>query len=337
MIEVSGLVKRYGGFEAVRGVSFSVGSGRVVGLLGPNGAGKTTIMKVLTGYHRPSAGRAVLDGLDVTLDPVGVKRIVGYLPEGVPLYLDMTVAEYLGFVADARGLGGKGNMAARSGAIDKALASCGLSGFADVRMERLSKGYRQRVGLAQAIVHDPAILILDEPTTGLDPNQILEIRALIRSLGAEKTVILSTHILQEVEALCSEVLIINEGAIAAQGSAAEIAAGLEGEERIACALLVPAGAVAPGLEALRAAPAVASAEYREPPEAARAGGPVATERAGAGKAYLAVTAARGSGDEAAASVFDWAASSGARLVEMRRERLSMEDIFVRLTREDSRR
>lgn len=320
MIEVSGLVKRYGSFEAVRGVSFSVGSGRVVGLLGPNGAGKTTIMKVLTAYHRPSAGTARLDGIDVALDPLAVKRIVGYLPEGVPLYLDMTVAEYLGFVADARGLGAGGQSARRKDAIDKAIVACGLSGFADVRMERLSKGYRQRVGLAQAIVHDPAILILDEPTTGLDPNQILEIRALIRSLGAEKTVILSTHILQEVEALCSEVLIINEGSIAAQGSASDIAASLEGEERIECRLL--SAGRAPELGALTQAASIVSAAPLEEDGA---------------RWKLVVKARRGAEDEAAAAVFDWAVASGLRLVEMRRERLSMEDIFVRLTGEEARR
>ncbi|MBU0927752.1 MAG: ATP-binding cassette domain-containing protein [Spirochaetes bacterium] len=317
MIEVSGLAKRYGEFEAVRGVSFTVGSGRVVGLLGPNGAGKTTIMKALTGYHRASAGTALLDGKDVALDPVGVKAVVGYLPEGVPLYLDMTVAEYLGFVADARGLSARSGRARRNAAIEKAVVACGLGGVYGVRMERLSKGYRQRVGLAQAILHDPAILILDEPTTGLDPNQILEIRALIRSLGSEKTVILSTHILQEVEALCSEVLILNEGTIVAQGSAAEIAAGMQGEERIECAL-TNAGPAA--LESLRSLAGVRSAE--------RAG-------ATASPARFMIIAGPGDGDSVAESVFDWAVGSGAKLVEMRRERMSMEDIFVRLTREDA--
>ena len=212
MIQVEGLRKRYKEFEAVRGVSFSVGKGRVVGLLGPNGAGKTSIMKVLTGYHRPSEGTAVLNGLNVDDDPVGVKASVGYLPEGVPLYSDMTVGEYLAFVAEARGL----PVQDRKTAIKKAAEACGIADMTDVLIEHLSKGYRQRVGLAQAIVHEPPILILDEPTTGLDPNQILEIRSLIRSLGAEKTVILSTHILQEVEALCSEVLILHEGRIVAQ-------------------------------------------------------------------------------------------------------------------------
>jgi len=323
MVEVSGLVKRYGAFEAVRGVSFTVGSGKVFGLLGPNGAGKTTIMKVLTGYHRPSAGSAALDGRDVVDDALSAKSRVGYLPEGVPLYLDMTVAEYLSFAADARGLGRRDARARKKAAIEKAVEDCGLGRVAGVRMEKLSKGYRQRVGLAQAIVHDPSILILDEPTTGLDPNQILEIRSLIRSLGSEKTVILSTHILQEVEALCSEVLILNEGLVVAQGSAAEIAAGMQGEERLECALK---GAGAGALEALRAIDGVRAAE------AVGAAG-----LADGGADRVRITAGPGKGDAVAEAVFDWAAAAGAKLLEMRRDRLSMEDIFVRLTGEDSRR
>ena len=313
MIEVAGLVKRYGAFEAVRGVDFSVGDGKVVGLLGPNGAGKTTIMKVLTAYHRPSEGRAVLDGKDVVMDPVGVKSVVGYLPEGVPLYLDMTVVEYLDFVVESRGI----PKPERKASIERAMVSCGLTGVGGVRMERLSKGFRQRVGLAQAIVHDPRILILDEPTTGLDPNQILEIRSLIRSLGSSKTVILSTHILQEVEALCSEVLILNEGRIVAQGSAAEIAAGMQGEERIECLVKGP---LEGGTAALAATAGIRSAELQ---------GSVA-----AGVTRLRVVAVHGGGDAAAEAVFDWAAGAGCKLLEMRRERLSMEDIFVRLTTEE---
>jgi ABC-2 type transport system ATP-binding protein len=321
MIEVTGLIKRYGTFEAVCGVSFSVGAGRVVGLLGPNGAGKTTIMKVLTGYHRPSEGTAFLDGIDVVEDPLVAKSRVGYLPEGVPLYLDMSVVEYLAFVTEARGLPKN----SRSTAIEKAIVSCGLEGVAGVRMERLSKGYRQRVGLAQAIIHDPAILILDEPTTGLDPNQILEIRTLIRSLGAEKTVILSTHILQEVEALCSEVLILNEGRIIAQGSAAEIAAGMPGEERLECSVKGASDASYGVLSELSCIRSVERLETPAPDDSA------STVR------RIRVTAGPGAGDEAAEAVFDWATGSGAKLLEMRRERLSMEDIFVRLTKEDSAR
>ncbi|MDR0291172.1 MAG: ATP-binding cassette domain-containing protein, partial [Treponema sp.] len=219
MIEVRNLTKNYGKVEAVRNVSFSVDSDQVLGFLGPNGAGKTTIMKILTGYHFPSGGTALVDGIQVDEDPVEVKKRIGYLPENVPLYGDLTVDEYLAFVAEARLIPASG----RNKAIDSCLEACGLSAYRGRKIETLSKGYRQRTGLAQAILHDPAILILDEPTNGLDPNQIIEIRSLIKELGRRKTVILSSHILQEIEAICSQIMIINEGKIAAQGTPEEIA------------------------------------------------------------------------------------------------------------------
>jgi ABC-2 type transport system ATP-binding protein len=228
VIEARELSKSYGGVEAVRSVTFSAETGSVLGLLGPNGAGKTTIMKILTGYHFPSSGIALVDGVDVTEDPLGIKRRVGYLPESVPLYQDMTPSEYLDFAADARGLEGPARVHAKARAVE----ACGLGPVYARPVEQLSKGYRQRLGLAQAILHDPPILILDEPTTGLDPNQIIEIRSLIRELGTQKTVILSTHILQEVEAICSSVVILNEGRIVAQGEPGEIGEALKGEERI---------------------------------------------------------------------------------------------------------
>lgn len=315
MIQAVNLSKRYGSFEAVRGVSFDVGSGRVVGLLGPNGAGKTSIMKVLTGYHRPSSGLVTINGINVADDPLAVKAMVGYLPEGVPLYVDMTVGEYLEFIAEARGLA----HADREGAALKAMGACGLDGMFDVRIDHLSKGYRQRVGLAQAIIHDPPILILDEPTTGLDPNQILEIRSLIRSLGSQKTVILSTHILQEVEALCSEVLILNEGRIVAQGSAALLAEQLQGDERLDVVL---SGARLPESpeESLESRAGILAAERVEGP---------------AGRLRLRLTAPAGSGDTAAEAVFDWAVENKLRILELKRERLSLEEIFVKLTGEDT--
>lgn len=311
MIEVNSLVKRYGDYEAVRGVSFSVSDGGVMGLLGPNGAGKTTIMKVLTGYHRSDEGSAILDGIDVDENPEAVKEKLGYLPEGVPLYLDMTVAEYLDFIARARKIP-KAEMGA---AIDKAMAACGLGGMGPVRLEHLSKGFRQRVGLAQAIVHDPPILILDEPTTGLDPNQILEIRQLIRSLGEKKTVILSTHILQEVEALCNKVIILNEGQVAAQGSPREIAASLKGEEKLEVTV---SGIAADGVAKLKS-DAFSSLTH------------TAIED---GRLALSLKAPSARGDEAAERVFRWAVSEGGVILELRREKLSIEDIFVQLTRED---
>ncbi len=312
MIEVESLRKSYGDFEAVRDVSFSVGDGRIVGLLGPNGAGKTSIMKVLTCYHRPSGGRAILNGIDAADDPVAVKAMVGYLPEGVPLYEDMTVGEYLAFIADARDI----PPVERAEAMGKALASCGLKGMDDLRIGHLSKGYRQRVGLAQAIIHDPAILILDEPTTGLDPNQILEIRSLIRSLGARKTVILYTHILQEVEALCSEVLILNEGRIVAQGSAAKLAEDVKGEELLEASLR---GALPASLKAFAGTIGGRAVEAESLP------GGITTIRfrLGAGK-----------GEGAAEALFDWAVESGAKILELRRDKPTLEEIFVRLTGEE---
>lgn len=317
MIEVNGLEKRYGSFVAVHDVSFKAATGKVIGLLGPNGAGKTSIMKVLTGYHRPSSGVAILAGLDVCEDPVAVKQKVGYLAEGVPLYADMTVREYLDFVVASRNM----PLALRDDAISRAALSCGLKDMDHVRIEHLSKGYRQRVGLAQAIVHDPEILILDEPTTGLDPNQIMEIRSLIRDLGRNKTVLLSTHILQEVEALCSEVIILHEGRIVAQGTSSSIAATLQGEERLVARLLRQnSGQNAERFRsALSGHPAVAGCQLDEKsPETCT----------------FQISATTGQADQAAVALFDLAVDEGWKLLELRRESLSLEDIFVKLTTEE---
>ena len=190
MIQVDEVRKNYGHVQAVRGVSFEVNQGEVFGLLGPNGAGKTTILRMLTGYHFPSSGTARVNGHDVYVDPISVKSSIGYLPESAPLYTELNVMEYLEFIAQARNI----PPSERAGRIEWAVSQCGLEEVVYRSIDNLSKGYRQRTGLAQAIIHDPAILILDEPTTGLDPNQIIEIRRLIRELGREKTDIRSTHI-----------------------------------------------------------------------------------------------------------------------------------------------
>jgi ABC-2 type transport system ATP-binding protein len=321
VIELRELRKSYGGVEAVHGVSFAAETGSVLGLLGPNGAGKTTIMKVLTGYHYPSSGTAIVDGIDVADDPIAVKRRVGYLPESVPLYQDLTVAEYFDFVADARGLeaGGKGG-GARAQAIERAIGACGLAGVYRKRVEELSKGYRQRLGLAQAILHDPPILILDEPTTGLDPNQIIEIRELIKSLGKSKTVILSTHILQEVEAICSNVIILNEGRVAAQGAPSEIGEALKGEERIRIRLK----SASDGFEQKRLSsiPGIRSVAS------------FLTESSSVFSAEISMPPAAGDGfREAGETIFDWAVSNGLKILELERRRLSLEEIFVKLTSE----
>jgi len=219
MIEVKGLVKNYGAIRAVDGVTFSVKRGDILGFLGPNGAGKSTTMKMITGFLRPNAGTATVDGIDVTADPVAVKRKLGYLPESAPAYPEMTVEEFLGFIAEVRGFR---SADAKRAQVDRAI---GLTHLAPVRkqtIETLSKGFKQRVGVAQAILHDPPALVLDEPTDGLDPNQKNEIRALIKSMAVEKTIILSTHILEEVEAICTRVIIISQGKVVVDETPAQL-------------------------------------------------------------------------------------------------------------------
>ena len=218
MIEVSELTKHYGETPALRGVSFSIDRGQVVGLLGPNGAGKTTLMKILVGFLLPSSGTVRVADLDVVQQPRSVQERIGYLPENAPLYHDMLVQEFLHFCAEMRGL----SPDARRSSIERVVENCGLAEVITRPIGHLSKGYRQRVGLAGAMVHDPEILILDEPTTGLDPNQIAEIRVLIRELGKEKTLILSTHILPEVEATCDRAVILIDGLVRADGTLREL-------------------------------------------------------------------------------------------------------------------
>ena len=218
MVSVTGLSKKYGAFTAIDDISFEIKKGEVVGLLGPNGAGKTTTMKILTCYLQATAGVASVDNLNVLEDSIGVRDKIGYLPESAPLYQDMTVAEYLRFAGEIRGLSGD-KLKQRLIAV---LEDCGLKERVHQSISELSKGYKQRVGLAQALISDPQLLILDEPTVGLDPNQIVEIRELIKKVGKEKTVILSSHILAEVEATCDRVLIINKGKIVATGTPQEL-------------------------------------------------------------------------------------------------------------------
>ena len=316
MIEVTDLSKRYGKVEAVRDVSFSVGAEQVLGFLGPNGAGKTTVMKVLTGCHFPSGGSARVDGISVEDDPVEVKKRIGYLPENVPLYGDLTVDEYLAFIAASRLIPPN----ERREKIEASLASCALGAYRSRKIETLSKGYRQRTGLAQAILHDPPILILDEPTTGLDPNQIIEIRSLIKELGRRKTVILSTHILQEVEAVCDRVLILNEGRIAAQGTPEEIAGTMKGGDTWELLLKgADAETVKAKLSPLGPDLAVGAAENAE-------GGTVRLSF------FIPPGATDGAPD--GERIFDWAVASGLKILGMTRKKLSLEDIFVRLTAEE---
>jgi len=326
MITVENLSKKYGAFEAVKDVSFSVGREQVLGFLGPNGAGKTTIMKILTGYHFPSGGRVEIDGISLEESPVEIKKRIGYLPEANPLYGDLTPEEYLDFVASARLIQAE----ERKKALSSALAACGLEDVRRQRIDSLSKGYKQRVGLAQAIIHDPPILILDEPTSGLDPNQIIEIRSLIRELGKRKTVILSTHILQEVEAVCSTVLILNEGRLAGQGTTEEIAETMKIASRgLDTWELYLKGAEAEGLESRLSL-------------ADRETGEVKAEAKENGIVRLAFNLRSSIADEANANyaldgerIFDWAVSNGYKIIGMNRKKLSLEDIFVKLTADNN--
>ncbi|HEY4245692.1 MAG TPA: ATP-binding cassette domain-containing protein [Lacunisphaera sp.] len=221
MIEVKDLVKTYGSKRAVNGVTFTVRRGEILGFLGPNGAGKSTTMKMITGFLQPDAGTAMVDGVDVTADPVAVKRKLGYLPESAPAYPEMTVAEFLGFIAEVRGFR---TLDARRIQVDRAVALTHLEPVRHQTIETLSKGFKQRVGFAQALLHDPPALVLDEPTDGLDPNQKNEVRTLIRNMAAAKAVILSTHILEEVDAICTRVIIISQGRIVADETPAALRA-----------------------------------------------------------------------------------------------------------------
>ncbi len=228
MVEVEGLSKRYGDLEAVKNASFRVDRGEVVGFLGPNGAGKSTTMRIVTGFLPPSAGSVKIAGHDMLEEPLEARRAIGYLPESPPLYPEMRVRDYLRYVATIKDIA----RAERKDRVDAAMEACALTEVHRQVCQTLSRGYRQRVGLAQAIVHDPQVLILDEPTAGLDPRQIREIRDLIKRLATEerRTIILSTHILPEVEAICRRVLLIHEGQIRLDGSLKEITARSSLEE-----------------------------------------------------------------------------------------------------------
>lgn len=223
-IEVKNLLKVYDQQKAVNNISFKVGKGEIVGFLGPNGAGKSTTMKIITGYLQQTSGDAYVSGINVADAPIETKKRIGYLPEANPLYYDMYVKEYLGFISEVHGLANK------NAAINNAIETVGLKVEAKKKLGQLSKGYKQRVGLAAALIHSPEVLILDEPTSGLDPNQIVEIREVIRTQGRDKTVLFSSHILQEVEAICDRVIIINKGELVADDKLSRLQSGSEGNQ-----------------------------------------------------------------------------------------------------------
>jgi ABC-2 type transport system ATP-binding protein len=311
MIEAQNLTRRYGDFTAVHGISFTVGEGEIVGMLGPNGAGKTTTIRMITGFLPPTSGQVTVAGKDLFESPREARRQLGYLPENVALYGEMRVEEYLAYRARLEGLGRSEVRAAIGEAAERCL-------LADVRHQvigTLSKGYRQRVGLATAILHKPSTLVLDEPTVGLDPKQIIAIRELIRELGRERTLLLSTHILPEVELLCNRVMIIDRGRIVAEGTPEALRERSVGNPSVRLTLK---GAPPNAAETLKSIAGVVSIQ----------------PGAGAGAENSAWVVEYTAGSDPREEIFRAAVAWDWVLLEMARERTTLEDIFVRLTTHD---
>ncbi len=308
MISVEDLCKYFDQVKAVNGVDFTVGNGEIVGFLGPNGAGKTTTMKVLTCFHAPTSGKAFVNGYDVSKDPVAARASTGYLPENNPLYHEMGVVDYLHFLATVHGLSG----AKRRARIDEIIEITSLQTMAHKDIGQLSRGFRQRVGLAQALIHDPPVLILDEPTSGLDPIQIQEIRNLIRKVGSEKTVIFSTHILPEAQSVSDRILIISDGKIVGEGTPDELTAIAAGEA------ITYVGIIGDGKSAGDAlSKAVSNARIDELQS---------THNAVRFKITSAIDTSLNE------KIFDSIVAAGLKLVELRQDRVSLEDVFNRLTK-----
>jgi ABC-2 type transport system ATP-binding protein len=331
MVWVDGVTKTYGATVAVDNVSFSVRAGEVVGFLGPNGAGKTTSMKIITGYLAPTRGRVVVAGRDVLDDPLYTKARIGYLPENNPLYREMVVWDYLEYVAEMREVPPD----ARRKRMARMADVCGLGDVLGKYIGELSKGFRQRVGLAQAMMHDPEVLILDEPTAGLDPNQVFEMRALVRDLGKAKTVILSTHNLAEVEATCSRAIIIARGRVVKDATIADLQQGLAAARGADAGAAVAAGGTAPRYQVLMepeadggAAPDTLRAALAKIPGAAgvKAGTPE-------GRA-LAFIVDGAPGTDLRRAIFALAVQHKAALLELHAEEAKLEDIFHSLTTKD---
>jgi ABC-2 type transport system ATP-binding protein len=306
MIEVQGLTKHYGPITAIRDVSFGVAPGEIVGFLGPNGAGKSTTMRILACFMPASTGTARVAGYDVFRESLEVRRRIGYLPESVPLYSDMRVAAYLDFVAEVKGV----SRSQRRARVAEVMERCLVSDVQNRLIGKLSKGYRQRVGLAQALVNDPAVLILDEPTIGLDPKQIAEIRALIKSLAGEHTVILSTHILPEVSMVCGSVVIINKGTIVAQGPIDSLVEQFFPSARVQVQIAGPPAAVRAELARI---PGVLGV-HDQPSED------------GAGSYVVESARER----DVRAEIFQLAAQQRWDLIELRRLGMTLEEVFIRI-------
>jgi ABC-2 type transport system ATP-binding protein len=316
MVEARSLSKSYGPTRALTDLSFTISRGEVVGLLGPNGAGKTTTMRILTGFLKPTKGQALVGGVDVAADPLATRQRIGYLPESAPLYNDMMVIDFLEYVADLRAV----PESARQERLQMISRRCGLKEVLGKDIGQLSKGYRQRVGLAQAMVHDPDLLILDEPTSGLDPNQIVEIRELIKDLGREKTIVLSTHILPEVQATCSRVIIISDGKLAADDRPAAL---VEREAGAVVTVIVrPKNGTRPDNEKIRklfaGLPGVRSAEI---------GG-------AEGMNTLGLRVLSAGSEDPREAIFNAAVANELVLLGLHREGVSLEDTFRKLTRKE---
>jgi ABC-2 type transport system ATP-binding protein len=309
MIKVEGLTKRYARTIAVNDITFEVEKGQIVGFLGPNGAGKTTTMRVLTCFLPPTSGKATIAGFDVQENPQEVKKRIGYLPETPPLYPEMEVIEYLDFVGRLKGIG-KSDIKTK---VDDAISRCALGDVRTRLIGKLSKGYRQRVGIAQAIIHNPDVLILDEPTSGLDPKQIIEIRSLLKALSGEHTIILSTHILSEVEHSCERVIIISQGRLVAQDSVANLTNRLRGSEAVSIEVETgPAqGEVQHRLEQVSGVSRVVAKEPRD------------------GRMVFEVESLQGR--HIRADLARSIVNAGWNLNELRAVGLSLEDIFLQLT------
>jgi ABC-2 type transport system ATP-binding protein len=306
MIDVQDLTKHYGPVTAIHDVSFSVAPGQIVGFLGPNGAGKSTTMRILACFMPASSGTARVAGFDVFRESMDVRRRIGYLPENVPLYSELRVADYLDFVAEVKGVG----RAQRKARVADVMERCRIADVSRRMIGKLSKGYRQRVGLAQAIVSDPAVLILDEPTIGLDPRQITEIRALIKSLAGDHTVILSTHILPEVSMVCDSVIIINRGSIVAQGPIDRLVEDFFPTARVHVQMDGPPAAVREGLGKI---PGVVG---------------VHDDPSADGLAAYVVESARGR--DVRGEIFQLAAQQHWELRELRRAGMTLEEVFIRI-------
>ena len=312
MIEVANLTKLYGNKRAVNGISFSIGTGEVVGFLGPNGAGKSTTMNIICGYLSSTSGTVTIDGIDILDDPIAAKKHIGYLPEIPPLYVDMTVSEYLEFAYELKGV----HAPSKKKHIAEVMETVGITHVKDRVIRNLSKGYRQRVGLAMALLGDPDVLILDEPTVGLDPIQIIEIRNVIKELGRRHTVVLSTHILSEVESICERVLVINNGSIVADDSPENLSNNLSGEHKLSIRI---AGARQAVEGILRGAEGVRSVEYAGEHEANSADFIIETD-----PSY-----------DVRKPLFYELAKAGFPILELKPQDMSLEDIFLELTHSES--